>query len=391
LLDTWATPTSNPQSNDAPNGTSNADGYAYGYTVHDQQAWIDNQLDRLTRGTEQAFVFAHQPLIAEDHQDTMFSGYTNANPDWQNAFFAGMQNNGVRYFISGHDHIHQRSIIRSPDGLSGVEELICASCSNKFYTPRELTDPNWFGAKSGSTNREFSVSQEMYTVGFYIFTVDGPIVTVDYYSDSEGNWWSDAAYPGGGTGTLITPTFNFVKKETWGYSSSPKGVSVFQLTQGSGYKIKFGGTTAKVLKQGGTASDYTGRSLMKDAEAWWAHKKSVRHAYAVSDVLTLVGAASAAIEQNHSTSNANSDDPVAITMTYDSSLKRSDAVVLSTMDENGRWVNAVDKNIGGTKQFVEGPWKEGYPLGTYGVDPSTHTAWAVVNHDSDFAVIKTRQ
>ena len=61
----------------------------------------------------------------------------------------------------------------------------------------------------------------MYTAGFYIFTVNGPIVTVDFYSDDQGQWWSDTSYPGGGTGTLITPTFNFVKKQTWGYSLDP--------------------------------------------------------------------------------------------------------------------------------------------------------------------------
>ena len=127
ILDTWATPSK---------VDNNADGYAYGYTVNDQQPWINSRLDKNTRGTEHAFVFSHQPLIAENHQDTMFSGYTNANPDWQNAFFASLQNNDVKYFISGHDHIHQRSIIASPDGKSNVQEIIAASNSSKFYTPK---------------------------------------------------------------------------------------------------------------------------------------------------------------------------------------------------------------------------------------------------------------
>ncbi len=72
IIDHWATPSK---------VDNNADGYAYGYTLNDQQAWISDRLDKSTRGTEHAFVFAHQPLIAESHQDTMFSGYTNANPD----------------------------------------------------------------------------------------------------------------------------------------------------------------------------------------------------------------------------------------------------------------------------------------------------------------------
>ena len=43
-------------------------------------------------------------------------------PTMQNAFFASLQNNEVKYYISGHDHIHQRSIIKSPDGFSNVQE-----------------------------------------------------------------------------------------------------------------------------------------------------------------------------------------------------------------------------------------------------------------------------
>jgi len=34
---------------------------------------------------------------------------------------------------------------------------------------------------------------------------------------------------------------------------------------------------------------------------------------------------------------------------------------------------------------VNGLWKAGCALGTYGVDPSTHTAWAVIDYTGDFA------
>jgi hypothetical protein len=50
-------------------------------------------------------------------------------------------------------------------------------------------------------------------------------------------------------------------------------------------------------------------------------------------------------------------------------------------------VNAVNKNVGGTKTFVNGPWQASYGLGAYGVDSATNTAWAVVNRaTADFAV-----
>ena len=43
-------------------------------------------------------------------------------------------------------------------------------------------------------------------------------------------------------------------------------------------------------------------------------------------------------------------------------------------------------NSGGVRKFVHGPWKAQYGLGTYGVDPWTHTAWAVLTYDGKFAV-----
>ena len=384
MFDPWAT---------ASKVDNNADGYAYGYTVNDQQTWLDQRLDAATRGTDHAFFFTHQPLMAEDHQDTMFSGYTNANPNWQDAFYASMANNNARYFISGHDHMHQRSLIASPDGLSQVEELICASCSSKFYTPvASLTNANWFGQKS----RETSVSQELYTAGFYVFTVDGPIVTVDFYSDDHGQWYSDASYPGGGTGSLITPTFNFVKKETWGYSLSPSGVTSFAVLEGQNYVINTPNTVARILKAAGTAKDYNGRSFQKPAAAWWAGKSTVTNANAISDVVTILGAASAAIKENHDSNTNNPNDPIGIQLSFDPSisLSRSDLnqgrmIAVNVRDESGNWMNAVDANFGGTARFVYGAYNNAYPLGTYGVDNVNKVAWAVVNHDSDFAVIKT--
>ena len=59
---------------------------------------------------------------------------------------------------------------------------------------------------------------------------------------------------------------------------------------------------------------------------------------------------------------------------------------IATRDADGNWVNAVDMNFDGTTSFVKGPWDASYGLGTYGVDASAKTAWAVVNHNGDFAV-----
>lgn len=62
-----------------------------------------------------------------------------------------------------------------------------------------------------------------------------------------------------------------------------------------------------------------------------------------------------------------------------------DKATLSWWDGN-KWVNAVAGNDGGTAQFVEGAWNASYTLGTYGIDKNTNTVWAVINHNSEFAI-----
>ncbi|MBN1928303.1 MAG: metallophosphoesterase [Chlorobiaceae bacterium] len=215
MIDNWPLP-----GRVVPNSTR----YPSGYTIADQQPWIDERLDRRTRGTAHAFVFSHQPLIGENHQDTLFSGYADEHPEWQNAFFGSLHHNGVRLFICGHDHLHKRSVVTSPDGKSQVEQLIAASVSSKFYTPRPADDGGWRGQKS----REVQVSRELYTVGYYLFSIDGPTVTVEYFADDHGGWKSDAAWPQGSgrPDTGKTPQLRFVLKERWSYSLNGRELAV---------------------------------------------------------------------------------------------------------------------------------------------------------------------
>jgi len=399
IIDTWATPSK---------VDNNADGYAYGYTVNDQQSWISDRLNKNTRDTEHAFVFAHQPLIAESHQDTMFSGYTYANPNWQNIFFASLQNNDVRYFISGHDHIHQRSLITSPDGNSKVEEIISASNSSKFYTPKALTNSLWIDPVTliNQKSRETSISQERYTPGYYIYTVDGPCVTVEYYSDDHGNYASDNCYPDGQTpqscstaGSHITPIFNFVKKETWGYCQNGKEFLVPQTATYTTVEDNFEGTTAKILDgtNNSTAQDYTLRPFTKTVNTGWVDIDGWCQKYPVhkwnhdldlaSNIFVLRGMADLGSEQT---------DTYALSLSYDQHglhpIQLGKGLLeLVTRDKDGHWVNAVDMNFGGTKQFVLGPYKSGYGLGTYGVDLKTGTVWAVINYNNVFAAARFKQ
>jgi hypothetical protein len=316
----------------------------------------------------------------------------------QNPFFASLQLNGVNEYISGHDHIHQRSIITSPNGAFKVRQLICASNSSKFYTPRALDHANWFGQKRAET----SLSQERYTVGYYIFTIDGPRVTVDYYSDDHGNWASDNCYPDGTTpqscttaGSHITPTFNFVKKETWGYSLNGHE---FLVAQGQTYTSvvdSFETTTAWILSgtKGSTAQDDNLRPLTKAVNTGWTDVDTWRSKFfshwfkkpefeLASNILTLWGMAD--LGSDHT-------DTYTLSMTYDQKKVMpfhpgNGGFGIVTKDADGNWVNAVDMNSGGAKMFVDGPSDPTYELGTYGVDPKTQTAWAVINYNSEFAV-----
>jgi len=96
--------------------------------------------------------------------------------------------------------------------------------------------------------------------------------------------------------------------------------------------------------------------------------------------------------------NLTKTDTYALSLSYDpaivvnsDTINAGQVVALSTKDASGNWVNAVNQNVGGKKKFVLGPWNSAYPLGTYGVDSATHTAWAVINTTSgpaEFAVIQ---
>src|SRR5690606_2637682 len=176
-------------------------------------------------------------------------------PDAQNAFYGSLQGNGVGYFLSAHDHMHHRSIVASPDGESFVEQLIATSSDPKKYTPAA-------GTLGGQRPRETPISQELHNVGYYIFTVDGARVTVEYYSDRDGNFGTDYCWPDGyagatGTcgdprcgsgpevmGSLYVAGFRFEKKETWGYGLDGKRFGVPRGMSCAG-EIVFDGTGVK--------------------------------------------------------------------------------------------------------------------------------------------------
>ena len=112
-------------------------GYDMSSTINAQQSWITGQLEG--RHVPHAFVFAHKGLITCNHADVLFSesnGTPADNPAYTDAFMASLAGNNVKYYIHGHDHMHDRSIVTDTTGKNAIHQLLCSSDSSKFYVPQ---------------------------------------------------------------------------------------------------------------------------------------------------------------------------------------------------------------------------------------------------------------
>ena len=381
-----------------PSGTSHAN------LNSTDVAWVGTQLSTRPANSH-AFVFGHKGLITENHNDNLFN---STNPDtatgttWPltNTFMSYLQNNGVRYYMGGHDHMHNRALVTSPDGLSRVQNIIGASDSYKFYIPPTMAAFNTQSWRS----RETPIAQELFTVGYYIYTVDGPKVTVEHYAMPNGcNGDCDQTID-----VIPYDTVPFTRHESYGYSLNGKEVLV---PQGGSYALTdttakaaasesgYLGTTAAVLSgvNGSSGKDYNNRALTKTVNTGWTPAENGL----TSDILTLWGMTNSLATDFTDLSNPNyhykyvvpgeQTDTYVLSLTYDprtltASQLQGGEFGLATRSRDGRWINAVAKNGGGVIRFVQGPWNAGYALGSYGIDPATGSAWAVINHGGDFAV-----
>lgn len=364
--------------------------------IIDQQGWIDTQLASRPSDSH-AFVFSHKNLIGQNHADDLFGSNpaydSYGNVAARNAFLASLQNNGVRYQFGGHDHMHHRAIITSPDTNARVQEIITSSNSYKFYIPQVPSNDEKYNVPAFGGPREIPIAQELFAIGYYIVTVDGPRVTVDHYAAPNGC--------NGDCDLTVTPALSghFTKRETFGYSLNGKEFTVAQGQSYTAVQDSFRGTTARILDgtNASTGTDYAGRALTKAIDTGWTPREQHRHGRGhghhdnrrrdadsdtASHILTLWGMADLGSSQT---------DVYTLSLTYDPDKARPEHLGrglfgLAARDADGTWVNAVEMNAGGSAKFVKGAWKPGYGLGTYGIDPSTKTAWAVVNHQGDFAV-----
>jgi hypothetical protein len=362
-----------------------SDGTAYDVhnnAISSQQSWISSTLAGKPMNGH-VFVFGHKNLIGQNHTDVLLGVNPGANPLAQKEFIDSLAGRGVRYLISGHDHIHQRSIVQAPHGTSAVQQIISGSESNKFYVPlgnSELPGSINNDVKYDNPTRETSLRQERNTIGYYIYTVDGPRVKVDYYSAHVFATLGKGEY-------LIssTPSLVFTKQETFGYSLNGKEFLVGGQA-GTSYSVvqdSFGTTTAKILAgaYSNTAVDGSGRLLTQAIDTGWTSLQEAGGSLK-SDVLSLWGMAK--------NLGSGQTDTYVLSMSLTGvsmSQMGSGKFFLLTKDDKGGWINAVDADYGPqSTHFVGGAWNESYGLGTYGIDPDTHVAWAVINHDGDFAV-----
>lgn len=352
--------------------------------VVDQIPWFEQRLASRKKGTH-AFAFAHKNLVGQNHRDVVFGNTPQENAAARDAFIGAADKYDLAYYMSGHDHMHNRSIITSPDGTSSVKQLVASSNSYKFYVPAN---------PANEPALELVQAQEAFSVGYYIYTVDGPRVTVDFYSSTHGQDFGDIDL-------TATPAMAFCKRETWGYSLNGEE---FVIPQGGDLSVvadAFEGTYARILAgtNESTATDTALRPLVKNVNTGWANPGR-RDDNLASNVLSLWGLADDLALWDQSltgllpdSNRTRESDTYVLALTYDGPSFRgahfsSGKYGMATRAENGTWVKAVDKNFGGTPQFVVGPWGPSYGLGTYGVDPYTRTAWAVLNYDGDFAVAK---
>jgi hypothetical protein len=278
--------------------------------------------------------------------------------------------------------MHDRSIVTTTDGSAGVCQLVCASDSSKFYIPMNPSNDVAFDVPAFGRTRQTPIAQELNTVGYYIVTVDGSNVTVDFYSAVVNPTYSSGEYL-----LSTTPPMTFTKRESFGYSLAGKE---FVIPQGASYTTvqdSYAGsgdaTTVKILSgtNANTAKDPSNRPYSLAVDTGWIPRTSGL----LSDIVKLWG-----MEYDLGSSTT---DTYTISLTL--SLKKDkgaanpgDLGVLKLDASGTKWVNAVTSNAGGTPKFVEGPWKPSYGLGTYGRDFTSNppTAWAVINTSGTFSV-----
>lgn len=376
--------------------------YNLATAIGTQQSWITRQLQNRQPGSH-AFVFAHKGLITYQHADVLFGNSPDLNPALTDQFINSLASSGVRYFIHGHDHMYDRSFVTTTTGTAKVTQILASSNSSKFYVPAgSLTNSAANGGKSNDDyydlpkfgiRRRQPLSQQLNSIGFQIVTVDGPNVTVDYYAAVVTIDMS-LSINKGATSELQIPSissYTFTKQETYGYSLVGKEFVVAAggfytgVQDNSGPVADGSPTTAQILSgvANSKATDANGVPLAKAVNTGWKAKADASNSRALASGIFILWGMGSAL-------GSDETDTFALSMSYDSPPRTAGngGFGIASMDASGDWVNAVARNTGGTKKFVAGPWQSSYGLGTYGIDATSKTAWAVINCNGQFAVAR---
>ena len=368
-----------------------------------QQPWLAQQLTDSAR-PQHAIVFDHKNLLGGNHKDNImganvgstdpgdgagvdFGSLTAANrrPCWPNnrpKMRSSPRWPRTRYTTTSRATtiITMIQSCKVPLSTNHVHQIISASDSSKFYVP----------SLPVSTN-DTPISQDLFKVGYYIYTVDGPRVTVDYYGVDVST--NPAFVVSSSSESIVTNTpvltGNWQKILTYGYSLNgqefvvPEGGSYTVVADNTAKAVASGeagylGSAAQILAGVNTsiATNNYGKAQSKAVDTGW----SPAYLGLASDILTLWG----------TTGIGNQSDAYALSLTYHPTNVtlaqiQNGSFGLMTRDTNGNWAGAVALNTGGAAQFVLGAYSSSYPLGTYGVDTNANTVWAVVNHQGSFA------
>ncbi|MBN1981126.1 MAG: metallophosphoesterase [Chitinivibrionales bacterium] len=354
---------------DVPDNTPNA--------IKDQQPWITKVL-RSRKTNSHAFVFGHKGLIMQHHEDVFFGDNPTVDSAATNTFIRSLTDNKVHFLICGHDHLHNRALISATDGCGkSIQQIILSGGSYKFYQPPAIAWDEHWNVKVFGREREIQISQELYHIGYYIVTIDENHVTADYF-----------AVPSGQIDGVITTTpkltGQWTKRERFGYDS--RHGKEFLIPRASSYMVvsdTFSGTKARILSGTNTGSvkDQAGRWCNQYITCGWKFPQFSDMFNCASAIFTLWGM--------NPTVGAQCGPPYCLSIGYYDRgflfeiLRGRFGLITKTRD--GRWINAVESNSIKTKKWVIGPYVNSYPLGTYGVDTATHSVWAVIDYDADFA------
>jgi hypothetical protein len=342
-------------------------------TIDAQQPWISGVLSGRTAATH-AFVFGHKGLITENHTDVLFGNDPSSDSTGVNAFIGSMFSNNVRYYFGGHDHMHNQAGVTSSAGYGSpwIQDFILASDSYKFYTPLNPSNDTHYDIPAFGHQREFPIDQDLYEVGYYIVTVDGPNVTIDYYAVPTGLNGADLK-------TTPALTGNWKKIKTVGYNLNDKQFPVAPGASFNSIQDSYKQTAAGFLSgtNDSTAKDAGSRPFWKLINMSWtdANGYQAQRGFA-SHLVKVLGLGKPG-------AHGDTTDAYTFAMTYDPAHAPSidSNFALAIKNASGKWQNAVDFNFGGTKTYINGPWNMMYGVGTYGVDTQKGYVWAVLNYN----------